>query len=181
MPGPGGGPSHGSCSGAGQPIPNPNAPTGPAVITGLSGSTSTAYFRDQYGNPRWAWVDAVWPVVYSAGAEGGAATYQSVMSSWLSTRASQGYTGFENNLLPNNEYGTFGTAGNNVTWDGVHPFVTGVDPGSGLNSTYWTRVDYLVNTAAGLGMTCFMNLLMGEDLASGVAGAWTSTQKTQFG
>ena len=30
-------------------------------------------------------------------------------------------------------------------------------------------------------MTCFMNLLMGEDLASGVAGSWTSGQKTAFG
>lgn len=176
MSGPGGGPSHGASSGAGRPLPNPNAPSGPAVITGLSGATSAGYFKNQYGNPQWAWIDAVWPIVYSAG-RSGAQTYQQDIDQYISTRASQGYTGIECNLLPNGEYIAY--TGNN--WAGVPPFNTGTDPGSGLKSTYWQQADYLLASAAAHGITVFVNLLMGEDIASGVAGSWTSGQKTTFG
>jgi Protein of unknown function (DUF4038) len=177
MPAPGGGPSHGASSGAGHPLQS--GPSGPAVITGLSGSTSAAHFQDQYGNPRWAWVDAVWPVVYRAGAAGGANTYQSDITTYISTRASQGYTGFECNFLPNGEYAAY--TGKNA--GGAYPFTGGAsqDPATGLNNTYWQVADYLISTAAGHGMTIFANLLMGEDLASGVAGSWTGTQKTAYG
>jgi hypothetical protein len=144
-------------------------------ITGLSGSTSADYFTDQNGHPKWAWIDAVWPIVYGAG--NNTQTYQQDITQYLSTRATQGYTGFECNLLPNGEYETF--TGTNA--GGFHPFVTGTDPASGLNSSYWAVTDYLLTTAQSHGMTCFMNLLMGEDLASGVAGSWTSGQKTAFG
>lgn len=176
MPSPGGRPSHGSSSGAGRAIPT-GGPSGPAVITGLSSSGSSGYFVDQYNNPRPAFIDAVWPIAYSAGRAGGANTYQADITTYVSTRSSQGYTGFECNLLPNAEYVAF--TGNNAA--GHPPFNTGTDPSSGLNSAYWTVVDYLVTTAASYGMTCFFNMLMGEDVASGVAGSWTTTQQTAWG
>lgn len=164
----------GFAGGSGHPLP-----PAPAVITGLSGTTSSAYFTDQYGHPRWAWVDAVWPVVYRAGAAGGANTYQTDITTYISTRASQGFTGFECNFLPNGEYATYN--GKNVA--GAYPFTGGAgqDPTTGLNNTYWQVADYLISTAASYGMTIFANLLMGEDLASGVAGGWTGTQKTAYG
>lgn len=150
---------------------------GLAFITGMSGSTSADYFQDQLARPTWMFCDAVWTIVYSAGRVGGANTYQTDMTTWLSTRAAQGYTALECNLLPNNEYIASGL----TSEDGFHPFNTGVDPVSGFNNNYWRRLDFLVATAAQYGITCFLNLLMGEDLASGVAGAWTTTQLTSFG
>ena len=147
-----------------------------SYITGLSGSTSTGYFKDNNGNPKWMFCDAAWPIVYSAG-RSGAQTYQQDIDQYTSTRGGQGYTAVECNLLPNNEYVASGL----TSEDGFHPFVTGVDPTSGLTTNYWRRLDYLVTSAQNQGITCFLNLLMGEDISSGVAGAWTSTQKTNFG
>lgn len=102
------------------------------------------------------------------------------MDQWVSTRASQGYTAAECNLLPNNEY----VASGGTTFDGIHPFVTGVDPTSGLNSSYWARADYFANSLASHNMTWFMNLLMGEDVTSAMGGLgtnWTGAQATAFG
>jgi hypothetical protein len=153
-----------------------------SYITGLSGSGASGYFTDNNGRPKLAFIDAVWPIVYRAGAAGGANTYQTDIATWISTRASQGYTGFECNLLPTNEYATFN--GQNVA--GAYPFTGGAsqDPTTGLNSTYWQVADYLVSTAASYGMTAFINLLMGEDVGTtggGVATSWTGSQFTAYG
>ena len=162
-----------------QPDSSPQLPRGrPSGYRGaVRQSTSAGWFQDQFSNPRWAFIDAVWTIVYSAGRSAARSRGRQDIDQFVTTRASQGYTGLECNLLPNNEYVTSG----GTTWDGVAPFVTGVDPGSGLTSAYWARVDYLLASAASHGITMFLNLLMGEDLASGVAGGWTSGQKTSFG
>ena len=80
---------------------------------------------------------------------------------------------------PNGEYATF--TGKNAA--GFFPFTGGAgqDPATGLNNAYWQVLDYLLATAAAAGITIFLNLLMGEDLASGVAGSWTNAQFQAYG
>ena len=151
-------------------------PTSLPYIAGISGLTSADYFVDQAGQPRWMFCDSIWTIVYSAGRSGGQ-TWEADMDQVVSTRASQGYTAIQCNLLPNNEYVASGL----TTWDGIHPFVTGTDPVSGLNSLYWARLDYLLASAGSQRVTMFLNLCMGEDINSGVVGAWTGTQKTAYG
>ena len=153
------------------------------VISGLSGSTGADYFIDQYGHPRLMFCDAVWPVIYSAGRSNGN-NWQADMNQVLSTRggtgAGGGYTALECNLLPNGEYATY--TGKNI--GGYYPFGTGTggtDPTTGLNANYWNQVDYWVNTAATYGITCFLNLCMGEDISTGPVGAWSAAQKTAYG
>ena len=153
------------------------------VISGLSGSTGADYFIDQYGHPRLMFCDAVWPVIYSAGRSNGN-NWQADMNQVLSTRggtgAGGGYTALECNLLPNGEYATY--TGKNI--GGYYPFGSGTggtDPTTGLNANYWNQVDYWVNTAATYGITCFLNLCMGEDISTGPVGAWSAAQKTAYG
>ena len=42
-------------------------------------------------------------------------------------------------------------------------------------------LDYLISAMAAKGMTAFCNLLMGEDLSTGVAGSWTNAQFQAYG
>ena len=55
-------------------------------ITGLSGTTSAAYFTDQNSNPRLMFCDASWPVVYSAGRFSG--SYTTDITTLVNTRGS---------------------------------------------------------------------------------------------
>ena len=164
MPGPGGGPSHGASSGAGHPLPNPNAPSGPAVITGLSGTGDSAFFADQYGNPRLLFSETNWSLIPNAGGSagsGGFGTWQQDIDYYCNSRGTQGFTGIQ--------VCVFGSAANlsnypyGSTWDGgVYPFNSGNDPATGLNNTFWARVDYFIAACARNNMVAWLNLAYGD-------------------
>ena len=166
-----------------QPVPllPPTLPPGPAAITQILGSGTGQYWADQYGNPRPAFGDTCWPLIYMTGSNGGATTWQSDITNLLAIRAAQGYTSIECNALGNTPEGNATTIGK--TWDGVNAFLGSNDPSQGLNPAYWQRLDLALSVAATHGITIFLNLCMTDDLTSGqgIATAWTNTQFTNYG
>lgn len=151
-----------------------------SYITGLSGSGASGYWTDQNGQPRPAFGDTAWPVIYMAGVNGGASTWQSDIDSYVSIRSAQGYTAVECNACGNSVEGNATTVGK--TWDSVNAFAGANNPSSGLNASYWQRLDRLLSDCATSGMTVFLNLAMADDLAStGIMNAWTNTQFQDYG
>jgi hypothetical protein len=69
---------------------------------------------------------------------------------------------------------------NGNTWDAVAPWASGV-PGN-LNEAYWARVDDLIDTMAGYGITVYLFLQSGYTVATGTAFvSMTAGQATTFG
>ena len=153
-------------------------------IAGVSASASTqaGYFTDQHSNPR-LWVcDQMYGLVGNAGRWNGSGggTYQQDYDSYWSERAAQGVTAVLVELVSSLPDG--GVYDNGNTWDNVPPFNTGQDPASGLNSTYWTRFDYLLNSALKNGLTVFPIFDITYNSASGECfNGWTNTQYQAFG
>jgi Protein of unknown function (DUF4038)/Putative collagen-binding domain of a collagenase len=158
-----------------------------SYITGLAGG-GTGYFTDAAGHPVLVIGDEPWGLVAGAG-RWSSGDWQGEISAYLTSRAAQGYNALEIDLVPSQWNGT--PAGSGVTWDGVPIFTGGTsttpgNPSSGLNSAYWQRVDYLITTAAGLGMTLFANLGQSYDIDNTTApaqalGGLTGTQYTDYG
>lgn len=136
------------------------AVTGAAYITGLhTDATAGGWFTDQYSNPRLMLVDNPWALPFNAGewtAGGSPVNWQTEMNNYLTSRASQGFTGLYVSALGNIDNG--GSYKNGNTWDNVPPFTAGGHPSAGLNNTYWTRIDYLLAKSASLGLTVFLNI-----------------------
>lgn len=147
-------------------------------ITALGG-TGAGYWTDQTGKPRLVVGDEAWALVANAGAWGG--TWQSDITSYVTARAAQGYTAVEIDLATNPTTAPNVTPGK--TWDGV-PMFNGTgptaagDPSAGLNSSYWARVDYLINALAAAGMTLFANIFITYDISTG--SSLTGLSSTQF-
>lgn len=148
-------------------------------ITGIGGSGNAQYFHDQDGNPRFMLCDEFWGLPTNAGAYSN--TVDQDLDYYFSTRSSQGYTAMYTDPFGNLNGG--GAYQNGNTWDNVAPFSSGVDPGSGFNNTFWTRVDYMLASAASNGITVFLDVANYYDagVSGGVSNAWTTTQWQQFG
>lgn len=163
MAAPSGGARPGRAAGTGLPVPVQSAPSGPAFITSLAGG-GTGYFADQHGNPRFLLGDNPWALIPNAGRWAG--TYQSDIDTYCDTRGGQGFTGVYLDPLGNTELN--GAFPDGRTWDGVFPFTVNGVAGStaslagtetiGLNSAFWTRVDYFIAGCARNGMTAMLNV-----------------------
>jgi hypothetical protein len=157
---------------------------GPAFITGVSASTSTqaGSFTDQYGQPR-LWVcDQMYGLVSNAGRWNGSGggTWQQDYDSYCSARAAQGVTALLVELVGSIPDG--GVFDNGNTWDNVPPFITGQDPASGLNSTYWARFDYMLGSALSNGITVFPIFDITYNSAAGECfNGWTDAQYQALG
>lgn len=186
-------PRPGFAGGAGQRVP---PVTGPAVITGIAGTGTGQYFRDQYGNPRFLLADNPWALIPSAGRWGG--TYQTDIDSYCSNRGGQGFTALYTDPLGNVvNFAPTAPFGDGRTWDGVFPFTVngtaattaGVSSSAtiGLNSTFWTRVDYFLTACARNGITAMLNIAYTEGTtgdmgdATTALGSMTATQLQQYG
>ena len=170
--------ARGFAGGAGQPVPQP--PSGPAFIAGVSASATTqaGYFTDQRGSPR-LWVcDQMYGLIGNAGRWNGSGggTWQQDFDSYCSERAAQGVTALLVEPIGSIANGSPFSNGN--TWDNVPPFNTGQDPASGLNPAYWTRVDYLLNSALSNGITVYP--IFDITYTTAYSG-WTNTQFQAFG
>ena len=147
-------------------------------ITSVAGSGQSSYFADESGHPIMLKGDTVWAFPANAGAYTN--TYQQDYDQYTSARSGHGFNAVLIAALPSAQ-----NDGNNgtQTWDGVSPFSS---PGV-LNNTYWTRIDYLVTSAANAGITILMDPLYSGDTSSGDAGAsgacngFSSTNFTDYG
>lgn len=149
-----------------------------SYITGLAGTPGAGYFTDNNGKPK-LWVAAeTWALPNRAG-EWNGGSWQNDYDDYFSARAAQGLTVLMTDVLA----GTNSDAPNNdgSTWDGVEPFTSGGDPTTGLNSTFWTRIDYMFNSAKTNGITIGF-VFNSYDWDSGYAfGSWTNTQFQAYG
>jgi len=152
-----------------------------SYITGLAGTPGPGWFTDNLGKPK-LWVAAeTWALPNRAGEWNGSGggTYQQDYDNYFSARSGQGVTVLMTDVLA----GTNSDAPNNngSTWDGVAPFVSGGDPATGLNSTFWTRVDYMFSSAESRGVTIGFTFNQ-YDFVSGYAfSGWSNSQFQAYG
>ena len=160
--------------------PPPSGASGPAVITGVSASTSTqaGYFTDQYGQPRLYvtdWAQGMFTNIgrFSSG------NWQGDIDNYFTYRAAQGLTVHHDTIINCVDgYANLATGG---TWDGYAPFVFGGDPTTGLATTFWGRVDYMIASAAAKGITVAWSIGLSYNWPSGKPYAgWTTGQFTSF-
>jgi len=127
-----------------------------AYITTLAGSGTLGYFADGNGNPKLGLADNPWGLIPNAGRWSG--TWQSTLDAYFGARGTQGFNAIYLAPYGNTENG--GAFNDGRTFDGVYPFNSGAtnDPSSGLNDTYFARVDYALAAAAANGITIFLNI-----------------------
>ena len=153
--------------------------TGPAYITQIIGTGAAGYFADQYNNPRLLLSDTVWNMIPNAG-NAGYGTWQEEIDFYCDSRGAQGFTAMETCVFADSSNGTSYSQG--ATWDGVNPWVSGGDPTTGFNETFWARVDYLIAACARNGMAAWLNLAYGDAQTSPNAFYnWTTTWAQAFG
>jgi Protein of unknown function (DUF4038) len=144
----------------------------PSVITGLAGG-GHGWFVDQYNQPRLYWADIAYGLPANAGRYTN--TYQQDFDQFHALRASQGLNANACHPFGHSHTGCNNDVGN--TWDGVYPFtingsaatLTGQAGTVGLNSTFWTRIDYMFTSAAANGMTILLNISMSCDMPTGAS------------
>jgi Protein of unknown function (DUF4038)/Putative collagen-binding domain of a collagenase len=153
----------------------------PPYITGLARTPGGAYFTDQNNNPRLWVASETWGLPVNAGQwTSPQGNWQSDYDNFFSARAAQGVTV----TMTDPVWGYNGTLTGN-TWDGVTPLAGGsTDPSSAaLNSTFWTRIDYMFSSAQANGITIgFVIANIGDDVNSSVwfGHSWTTAQWTSW-
>ena len=142
----------GFAGGAGRPLPSATP-----VIAGLAGG-GTGYFADQYGNPRMVLGDAVWALPGNAG-RWNSGNWQADYDTYFANRAAQGFTVAYCKPMGTTQSGNIDDSGG--TFDSLYPFQggAGANPSSGLTAAYWARIDYMLTSAAGRGITVFLNAI----------------------
>lgn len=158
-------------------------------IAGKAGTGSGGYFTDQNGSPRFMLLEQAWALPSNAG-RWNSGNWQSDMDTYMSTRAAQGYTAWFGTAWSDNHVDSTALSGGR-TWDGIYPIVVNGAPGQiatgtetiTLNDSFWTRIDYLFNSALSHGISCFLNLGMQYDF-TGAPNLWfnlSTTQANTFG
>ena len=148
-----------------------------SFLTQINGSGTGQYFADASGSPWMLKGDSVWGLIDNAGQNGGATTYQTDITNYCSTRSGQGFNFFLTTPVGTTQSGA--QSNNGDTWDGVAPFSS---PGV-LNNTFWTRVDYLLTTAASYGMTVVLNVMFTYAMNGGPldSGTWSNANYQSYG
>jgi Protein of unknown function (DUF4038) len=157
------------------------APTVLPHIAALAGTPGAGWFVDQYANPKLWVASETWALLVRAGewSAGAGGTWQQDITNFMSQRSAQGVTVCMLDVLcgPNCD----GPNASGATWDSVSPFTSGGDPTTGLNSTFWTRVDWLFSQAQLYGISIGF-VFNAYDFSTGYAFAsWTTTQCQAYG
>jgi hypothetical protein len=147
-------------------------------ITGLAG-TGAGYFADNTGSPRMIMGDAVWGLPGNAGRWSSGA-WQSDFDTYFATRSGQGFTVAYTKPMGTTQNGGINDDGR--VFDGLFPFQGGSlgNPSSGLTSSYWARIDYMLNSALAQGITVFLNAI-GYDSDFETSGPLAGKSSTEFG
>jgi len=151
---------------------------GKAYITGLGGIPGAGWFTDQTGKPRLHVSSETWGLFCNAG-KWSSGNWQSDFDTFFAYRAAQGLTVCKTTITAADDGAPYPTTG--ATWDNVPPFVTGNNPSSGLNPTFWTRVDYLMTSARNNGIT--IGWVIGDAYSfsgTNVCSSWTTQQITDY-
>jgi len=151
-----------------------------SYITGISASTSTqaGHFIDNLGQPKMYVTDWAQGMLTNIGRYS-SGNWQSDIDTYFSYRSAQGLT-VHHDVMINCVDGAANLA-TGGTWDGVAPFNSGGDPTTGLNNTFWTRVDYMISSAASHGITVAWSIGLGYNWPTGRPyGGWTTAQFTAF-
>jgi hypothetical protein len=157
---------------------NYGPPSGGPFPVALAGG-GTGYFVDAAGNPRFLLADNPWGLICNAGRWNGSGggTWQQDIDNYCNSRGSQGFTAIYMDPFCN----TINNGLNNGdTWDSVWPFNSTSDPSSGLNNTYWQRVDYFIAACARNGMTAWMNIAYTEGGGGDIDGWLAGKTTTQY-
>jgi len=154
-------------------------------ITSIHTDTSVGgWWVDQIGRARFMLMDNPWAIIVNAG-EWNGGDWALDMRTYLQHKQAQGYTAVYVSALGNLDIG--GSFQNGDTWDSIAPFVGG-NPTTGLTSTYWQRVDYLIQHAYIYGITIILNIAYTADGTGhgtfdtgGCLNGLTQTQYTDYG
>jgi Protein of unknown function (DUF4038) len=158
-------------------------------ITGFGGSGYNSWFTDGSGTPRMLVLEQAWLLPSNAG-RWNSGNWQSDMDAYTAARSSQGYTGWYGVPWNNTHMDSTALSGGR-TWDGIYPLIVNGTAGAittgsetiSLNNSFWTRIDYLFNSAKAKNITCFLNVSQSYDIST-ATGIWhnaTNTQGTAFG
>ena len=142
---------------------------------GLAGG-GTGYFIDNNSNPILVYGDEVWALPCNAG-RWTSGNYQGDYDTFFANRAGQGFNAVLITPLGSTFVG--GANNNGLTWDSVAPFVSSGNPSTGLNSTFWTRIDYMLSSALSNNITIIFNFGGQWDLNSS-GGAMNGKSTTEF-
>jgi len=148
-----------------------------SYITGLGGTPGPGWFTDNNGHPKLWVATETWGLPVNAGQWNGSGggTVDQDYDNFFSQRAAQGF----NICMTDPVWTDHGTAYNGKTWDGLTPLAGGsTDPSSaGLNSTFWTRIDYMFSSAESNGITIGLDIAnIGDD--TGLGGQWQNSWTT---
>jgi hypothetical protein len=161
----------------------------PSYIAGLAGTGLGGYFRDQNGAPRFLLLEQCWALPWNAG-RWNSGNWQSDMDAYMSARAGQGHTAWYGVAWGQQHVDSTALTGGR-TWDGIYPLIVNGTAGAittgsetiSLNNSFWTRIDYLFNSALAQGISCFLNLGLEYDFTD-TGGIWqhlSTTQASAFG
>jgi hypothetical protein len=162
-----------------QPLTPPPAPPPQPVITGQTGGNWAAYFHDQNGSPRLYLGGETWGLPGNAGRWNGG-NWRGDYDNYHAIRYAQGYTANVTHPWGHTHTGCNNDLGH--TWDGVFPFLvngstadlTGQGGSITLNDPFWQRIDYMLTSAAGVGITVFLDLSMANDMPTGAGHGFTN-------
>jgi Protein of unknown function (DUF4038) len=166
---------------AAQPASAVSGGTSVPCITGLAGTPGAGWFTDQNSNPKLWVASETWALLVRAGewSAGAGGTWQQDITNFMSQRSAQGVTVCMLDVLcgPNCD----GPNDSGATWDSVVPFTSGGNPTTGLNSAFWTRVDWLFSQAQLYGISIGFTF-NAYDFVTGYAFAsWTTAQCQAYG
>lgn len=145
-------------------------------VTSIAGSGVSQYPADQFGAPILIKGDVIWAFPANAGRWNGG-DWQADITNYLNTRQSQTFNLLMIGALGSTQNGGPSDTGN--TWDSVSPWASGVK--GNLNTTYWDRVDYIIDQAAAHGITVLMNVAYSYDMDTAALAGATNTQYTNYG
>ena len=139
---------------------------------------------DQYSQPKLWVATETWNLFVNAGrwsGSGGGATPHADFVTFFSARSAQGVTVtmLDPTMGTNADVSAPYVIGN--TWDNINAFNSGQDPGTGLNTTFWTRFDDMLAVALSYGVTIGF-AFDSYNFTSGAAfSTWSTTQCQQYG
>lgn len=151
----------------------------PAVALYITGvSADGTYFVDQNSNPRMLISEDIWALPPQAGVSNGG-NWQGAFDTYFAQRAAQGYTGAEVCLISSGDLNVNCTYFTGQDWDGEWPFAGSNDPTTTPNETFWTRRDYMFDSAQAHGITMIPNFPGVGDTSA--CRPWSNAQWTAYG
>jgi Protein of unknown function (DUF4038)/Putative Ig domain len=151
--------------------------SGACIVRVILDAATGGYFADQAGNPQLYIADWAQGMFTNCG-RFSSGNWQADMDNYFTYRAAQGLTVHHDTILNCVDGSAYPATG--ATWDNVAPFNSGTDPTSGLNPTFWARMDYMLSSARNHNITIAWAIGLSYNWSHFYNG-WTTAQFTAFG